>query len=231
MKTAAIFFLSFAFITGYTQNLRQAQHYNREWVVSGSWGQSQFISNAFKARSAFPTIEGRVGLAISKPFKQKVKFILSLNIGAKFKGDRMYPPGSTPPGTSIRLTSPFNELEEAVNSNNHYFLEVPVVLQYSLFRERISVRAGGSIRHFVANNGYQDSSGQINYGPDFFSNLDEFIIMSTVAVKIVKKICLTGSYYRGLTKIYGMSGIINQVQVESYFVRSGCWQIGIEYPF
>ncbi len=199
-------------------------------TLSAEAGQSTFAANTLKSQSKFPTTEVRLGLGVIKPLGKHFDLISGLNLGGKIKGERVYPPGSSPPGISFRLSPPFNELEETVNSRNHYFFEIPLLIQYSIFDKKIGFRVGGNYRNFLPNNGYEDSTGQYNFGPDFLSNKKEFGILSGISVRLGESLCLKGNFYFGVTRVYSeYYAQINSFEDFPFSLRNRFWQVGLEY--
>jgi hypothetical protein len=193
-------------------------------------GKSIFSANVLASQSRFPTNEFRLGSRILKPIAKNISLISGLSVGSKIKGTRVYPPGSTPAGVSTRLSAPFHELEETVNSNNHMFIEIPLMARWIIFKSRIGIVTGISFRQFWSNDGYYDSSGKINYGSDFFSNRQEAAIPAGVELKLSSHVSIITIYYFGLTKIYSAYySQLNQYTDFDYSVKNRGWQIGLEY--
>lgn len=215
----------------------QAQDYfgsNRKQKVSFSLfaigGKSTFSANVLASQSRFPTNEFRLGTHIIQPITKNVNLISGLLVGSKIKGARAYPPGSTAAGVSLRLSAPFHELEETVNSNNHTFIEIPLIAQWLHFRNRVGIVSGLSLRQFFSNDGYYDSSGKINYGSDFFSNRLEVSVPLGITLKLSNRTSLISMYYFGLTKIYSVYySQLDQFTDFTYSVKNSSWQIGLEY--
>ncbi len=206
--------------------------------ISAEGGSSFFVANKLKSASRFPTIEVRIGIGLIKNINNHVDLISGINVGSKIKGERKYPPGSTALGTSVRLGPPFNDLEETVNSRNHHFFEVPLLIQFNLFEKKVGLRTGGSYRNFFENSGYLDSSGQFNSGPDFLSNKSEFGILSGFFIHPYffsghySNINITGNFYFGASKINSLYySQINSLSNFSYTIRNQYWQVGLEYTF
>lgn len=200
------------------------------FTVLAMAGRSIFAANALASQSRFPTDEIRLGGTFIKPLYKNLDLISGFMVGSKLKGERVFPPGSTPPGVTFKISPPFSRLEEAVNSRNHYFYEVPLLLQVRLFKNRIGLRSGGNFRNFSGNSGYFDSSGLINYGPDFFSHRKEFGILTGLSLKLSERLLLNGIYFRGLTIFdAGFFSQLNSLTNFSYIIKNRFWQIGLEY--
>lgn len=231
MKVISVCVIQFHLISCcVAQTLIDSSTNKMELTISSGAGRSTFATNVLKSQSKFPTTEVRLGLGVIKPIGKHFELISYLNVGSKLKGDRVYPPGSSPPGVSFRLSPPFNELEETVNSRNHHFVEIPFLLQFSVLNSKIGFRVGGNYRHFFQNKGYLDSSGQYNEGPDFLSNKKEFGILGGVSFRIFDNLKLTTSYCFGITKVNAVHyAQLNNFTDFRYDVRNQFSLVALEY--
>lgn len=195
-------------------------------------GRSFFAANALESQSKFPTNEVRIQVNFHRQIAKSTNLIAGVGIGGKLKGTRVYPPGSTPFGVSLRLSAPLHDLEETVNSNNHYFIEMPLMAQQTLFRNRFSIGVGINLRHFFSSDGYYDSSGTIKYASDFLSNRQELGILVGFGVNLSKRVQLESRYFVGVTSIYSMFySQVNGLTDFKFDVKNRFFQIGLDYRF
>jgi hypothetical protein len=210
-----------------------------KFSFSAQAGKSKFDTNIADAYSGFPTIEVRLGLGALIRLNKYFDLISGVNIGNKIKGKRMFPPGSTP-GYFLRLPSPYNNLEESVNSQDHYFIEIPLLVQFNLPKPKIGFRIGANGRQFFETDGHLDSSGQYRQD-DFLSGRLEIGVLSGVSVdlgniskNLGSRIKLTGSYYVGVSNItggYWVGGFNGTGADVNFLVKNRFWQAGLEYYF
>lgn len=52
----------------------------------------------------------------------------------------------------VIIGPPFMELDEFASNRNHYFMEIPLILQYNLPHPKIGLSLGISYRFFFPNN-------------------------------------------------------------------------------
>ena len=233
MKVISVFIIQFHLMSYcVAQTLKDSSMSKIKLQLSAGVGQSIFATNTLRSQSKFPTTEVRLGLGVIKRIGEHFDLISYLNVGSKIKGDRVFPPGSSPPGVSFRLSPPFNELEETVNSRNHHFVEIPFLAQFSALNSRIGLRVGGNYRHFFQNKGYLDSGGQYNEGPDFLSNKKEFGVLGGVSIRIFDNLKLTTSYCFGLTKVNAIHyAQLNNFKDFRFDVRNQFSLAALEYIF
>jgi hypothetical protein len=197
------------------------------FTVQALGGRSFFAANDLASPSRFPTNEFRLGVGVIRPISKQFDLISGLNLGVKMKGERMYPPGSTPQGISRSLPPPIDNLEETVNSNNHEFIEIPLMARYYFLKNRLGVNAGFSFRNFFPSGGHYDSSGKIYHSGNFFSNRKEVSGISGLSLKVNSRFSLTGYYFFGLTNFF--SEYSGDPQNVIFRIKNQSWQAGLEY--
>jgi hypothetical protein len=241
MKTAIIITLqliTIGVVLAQSETRKSSSSSKLQFNFSAQAGKSKFDTNVADAYNGFPTVEVRLGLAGILRLNKHFDLISGVNIGNKIKGERMFPPGSTP-GNSLRLPPPYNNLEESVNSQDHYFVEVPLLFQFNLPNPKISFRAGPNYRQFFRTNGYLNSGGRYRHD-DMLSSKNEIGVLSGVSVglgsifkNLGSRIKLTGTYYVGVSNIYSayyVGGFNNSGDV-GFLVKNRFWQTGLEYYF
>ncbi len=224
MKAILIFVVQFLLISNCIAQTMDEPSVNKiKFTVAAGAGRSLF---ATKMLSQFPKTEPntevRFGMGMVKPIGKYFDLISGLNIGVKIKGDRAYSSSS-----SVKLISPFTYLEEAVNSRNHYFVEIPLLVQFSILKKKIGFRAGGNYRNFSPNKGYENSGG-----PDFLSNRKELGILTGVSIRLVDNLKLSASYCFGTTPVYAADvegGSFGGFLFDDYRVRNQFSQFTLEY--
>jgi hypothetical protein len=218
-----IFILQLGYFTGICQQENSPSQKLRATVV-GSMGVSYFSSRGSESQARYPTNDPKLGVRLNYLIFDRIELNTSLNFGCKIKGQRVYPPGTIVGGLPVRLPSPNNMLEEAVNSDNHFYIEVPLGLSVNIY-SKWQVGVGVSTRNFMGNNG-----NEFTTGGDFFSNRFDWGPLGTITYSISKSVRLMSTYYFGITRIYSVAGEINGAPV-NFDVRNRAFHIGLEIFF
>ena len=75
------------------------------------------------------------------------------------------------PGQAYTVGPPFLKLDEVASNRNHYFVEVPLLLQFNLPHLELGLRAGVNYRSFLANTKAVDFlTGRFTYPQSIFSH-------------------------------------------------------------
>lgn len=182
------------------------------WSGVFSVGRSTFESN-IPAPSKFPAVEFRVGMGLSKPLNKLLDMKSRLNIGVKWKRDSYINQGQ------VSGISPlFMGLDRLASNRNHYFIDIPLLLQFNFPHPALGVNMGINYRFFLPN----------NHAVDALTNRGEIGLMAGTTYRIGKWMGVGLDYTIGLTKIYQTSGTIDSSQV-SLDVFNHFGQIRLEY--
>ncbi|HPH45579.1 MAG TPA: hypothetical protein PLJ60_11145 [Chryseolinea sp.] len=187
---------------------------NNKIIYTGffSVGRSTFKSS-LSAPSAFPTLELRMGAGISKSLGEIIELRSRLAFGVKFKREAY-----NKPGQSYVIGPPFMELDEVSSSRNHYFLEIPLVIQFNLPHPKLGFNIGANYRFFLPNNS----------DVDFLTNRSDLGIITGLTYRGFGRLEIGMDYYFGITKLYSSAGTIDTTEFELN-TRNQFAQIRIEY--
>ncbi len=125
-----------------------AQQPNKLPIIAyASVGQSLFKCDPSGPEpSKFPTMDIRVGAGTSYRFSDYFEARTRFVFGLKRKRESV-----NTPGQPVVIGSPYFSLDETA-VNDHYFWEVPLLLQVDLPHPQIGFRVGPSFRSFFPNN-------------------------------------------------------------------------------
>lgn len=194
--------------------------------VMQQFGVSYFHSNTLQSQSKFVKTDVRLVIRSHHMLASWLELTGGVGVGVKMKGSRRYPPGSTSGGLPLRLVTPLNELEEAVNSTDHFYLEVPLMAFATIYKG-IRTGIGVSGRQFFPNKGNEFTYG---YG-DFFSFRKEWGVNMELQFRLSRQLRVTGSAYAAMSRIYSITGYIDGSQID-YKAWNRSVHIGVEYfPF
>ena len=110
---------------------------------------STFNVTGFHSSPDYPSLELRLGLGILKPIAKHFDFKSGVYLGLKMKRQSYYF------GLSKQYTfEPWvlPALDEAASSRNHFFVDVPAVLQFNPRNTRIGLKGGFNFRCWAPNN-------------------------------------------------------------------------------
>lgn len=194
-------------------NLDKRVHYS----VFAGVGRSTFVSDP-AAPSKFPTLEVRLGAGLIKPIGNNIELRSRLAFGVKFKREPF-----NEPGQPYVIGPPFMGLDELASNRNHYFFEIPLMVQFNLPHPKLGFSLGGNYRHFLPH----------NESVDFLTNRREIGIILGASYRLNNRLDVGLDYYFGLSKIYSSSGLIDnqeftldaynqfgQIRFEYYLTRN-----------
>lgn len=150
------------------------------------------IETNLSSPTNFPAMEIKIGAGISKPLNESLVLSSRLVFGSKFKRKS---------DMSARHDGRFTTLDEHASEQNHYFIEVPLLLQYNFSPIGLGLRAGGNFKQYLSSN----STNR----PDMISRKSEFGIIGGAVYRLSEKINMGIEYHAGLTKIYKGGGTID----------------------
>ena len=209
-KITTLIFIVFA---TYQSNAQELNKDNRlQFSVFSGVARATFASNP-SAPSKFPALELRLGAGIIKPVSKSIEIRTRLTFGTKFKRDAF-----NKPGQPYLIGPPYLGLDELASNRNHYFVEIPVVVQFNLPHPKIGFSLGVNYRFFLPHNSSVDD----------LTNRRELGLISGITYRLNKKIDMGLDYCAGLTKIYSPSGSIDS-QSFSANARNQFAQLRIDY--
>lgn len=141
------------------------------------------------APTKFPAFEARLGVGLSKSLNKNFELRSRIVLGNRFKRK---------PEINTATIGKYMIIEESVNNRNHYFFEVPLLLQLNFPQAKLGLRAGGNYRQYF-------SSKTV----DMFSGQSEFGIITGAYYQVTDKINVGMDYYFGLTNIFKSGGNFN----------------------
>lgn len=150
------------------------------------------IETNISAPTKFPALEIKIGVGISKPLNESLALSSRLAFGSRLKRKS---------DMSARHDGRFTILDEHASERNHYFIEIPLLLQYHFSRAGLGLRAGGNFKQYLSSN----STNR----PDMISGKSEFGIIGGAAYSLTDRINIGIEYHAGLTKIYKGGGTID----------------------
>lgn len=199
-----------AVVRGYCQD--NGENDKRFYFTSFlSIGRSTFHTK-LDAPSAFPTVEVRVGVGVVKKLNENFDVRTRLTFGSKFKREGFNNSGV------VTVGPPFMELDELSSNRNHYFYEIPLILQATLRHPQIGFRAGINFRHFLPNNKAVDPlTGRGDLG-----------LLAGSSYRLTEKISIGIDYCMGLTNIVSSGGSVDSWDY-SLKVRNNFAQMSVEF--
>lgn len=177
-------------------------------------GSSQFKTNP-SAPSKFQSLELRLGPAISIPLGSSFQIYSRFLLGAKLKREAY-----NVDGQAYVIGPPYLGLDEVASSRNHYFFEIPLILQFNLQSPKLSFYAGGNYRFWMPNNS----------DVDFLTNRGDFGVLMGISYPIADKWRVGAEYLFGITKVYSYTGTVDGTDV-SATASNNTFQFVIQYRF
>ncbi len=217
MQLRLYIFYAFLACHGISISSLSAQHVNRKitYAAFGAIGRSTFHSS-IDGPSKFPTAELRLGPVATLPLSSKFYISSKLLFGVKMKRERMYIPGQ--PTT---LYGPFIDNDRMAGSN-HFFLELPLLVEYRLNYPRLIFGLGVNYRKFFSSNGGDGGSF------DPLSNKNEIGALGKLGLMIKKRWVISIEHFLPFNKLYTVAGWYDNTEyrmsVENRYV-----QIGVAY--
>lgn len=188
--------IAFIFISHFCSAQNQDNDRKIKITAFTSVGQSTFYSNP-SAPSKFPTLELRFGAGIIKPLTKNIQLKSRLTFGVKFKREAFNS------SNLVIVGPPFMELDEVASNRNHYFMEIPLILQFNLPHPKIGLSLGFNYRFFFP----------YNESVDFLTNKREIGILPGISYHFSPRFEVGFDYFFGLTEVYNASGTIDNQEV------------------
>jgi hypothetical protein len=185
----------------YCKGQNQDDHHKIKFMAFASTGRSTFYSNP-SASSKFPTFELRFGGGVIKQLTKTIELKSRLTFGVKFKRDAFNS------SNLVIVGPPFMELDDVASNRNHYFMEIPLIVQFNIPHPKIGLSVGLNYRFFLPN----------NESVDFLTNRREIGILPGISYRVSPKFEIGIDYFFGLTEMYNAAGTIDnqEVNIETY---------------
>jgi len=199
-------------INVFSQTTEISKNINRT-IIRGftSVGQSTFRTN-ISSPTKFPTTEIRFGIGASIKLTSIIDLSSRFTFGVKVKREAFNN------NQYVTVGPPFMELDYVASYRNHYFIEIPLLVNANLPGEKIGIQTGLNYRFFVPNND----------AVDFLTNRGEMGLITGAYYNITDKLRIGGNYTFGLTKIYSAGGTIDSQEFD-LTVKNQFYQLTIEY--
>lgn len=134
----------------------------------------------------FSAGEFRLGIGLGRSISESFELRSRFTVGGRLKRDS---------GPYALSDSRFNTIDENTSNRNHYFIELPLLLQFNLANPRLGFRAGGNYRQYLPTKPI-----------DAYSSQSEFGIITGAYYRLNDRIKLGFDYYFGLTKMFNGGG-------------------------
>lgn len=215
MNRLLIFILILCYISSAAQHeVKGNKTKFKSYALYTAMGWSQ-VNSSPSAPTDFPSFEFRLGPSVSIPVSSKFEISSRFLFGAKLKREAY-----NVDGQAYVITPPYLELDEVASSRNHYFFEIPLILQFNLQSPELSFYAGGNYRFWMPNNS----------DVDFLTNRGDFGVLMGISYPIADKWRVGAEYLFGITKVYSYNGTIDGTEV-SATASNNTFQFFIQYRF
>jgi hypothetical protein len=184
-------------------------------VFAGA-GRSVFQSS-IEGPTKFPTPEFRLGGSVGIPLNKHFELISRLDFGIKVKRE-----SPNQPRQFVQFAGLFMDQEE-MTSRNHYFFEIPLMIQYRLAKPKLNLGAGLNYRSFFYVNSPDD---RLRFDP--LSGKKEFGAIGRISYRVNTKITLGLEQYFAINVLYGVAGVYDTEEYEMT-VRNRFTQFTVEY--
>lgn len=203
--TTALIFLFFC-LKGKTQSLPD-DHLGKNIRMNLFAGISRatFESNP-SAPSKFPTAEFRLGVGINKPISKVIELRSRLTIGTRLKRE------------SIGQLVVYSRLDEVASNRNHYFYEMPVLIQFNLPHPKLGLNIGINYRFFFPNN------EQV----DLLTGRGEIGIITGITFLHFSKFDLGIDYYMGITEVFSAT-YVGPTSIDRFSATNNFMTLRVEY--
>lgn len=179
---------------------------------------STFDVNGRPSSPNYASFELRFGAGVVKPIGEHVELRSGLNLGVKGKRKSYF---FGPSGQFTYEPWVLPHLDEAASTRNHFFVEIPLTLQFNPAMTGIGIRCGPNYRFWAPNNS----------SVDVLTAKHEIGVLGGISYKVIKDISIGLEYYYGLSSISGGSYISSNSQLNEFNVRNQFAQLTIEQTF
>ncbi len=193
------------------------------FTAIAGFGQSTFAFN-IPSPSKFTTPEFRLGLGIIKPLSKFFEVKSGISFGVKMTREPYTK--QTAQGFLVVVTSPafmpgFMNADELASKRNHYFLEIPLLLQVHFNHQKVGLRSGINSRFWQPNNS----------DVDLLTARPELGILVGAYYELNSKLNIGLDYYYGLTKMDKSEYMINSDPPFTLIMYNRFLQMNLEYKF
>ncbi len=161
-------------------------------------GRSQFNSSP-RAQSTFPSLEFRGGPTINIPLNSSFAISSGFIFGGRIKREAF-----NKSGQGYTIYPPYLDLDAVASSRNHYFFEIPLMLQFNVPHPKLSLSLGGNLRFFMPNND----------NVDFLTNRSEFGFLAGISYPLGDRWKIGGEYFAAITNIYTSGGTVDGINFD-----------------
>jgi len=212
---------AFAFIAfgGIAQEVPITSIKKIKFSASAGIARSTFDFNV-PSPSKFAAPEFRLGLRVTKPISKVFEVKSGLSFGVKVKREAYNKTDSA--GSFVVVTPPmFMNTDELASKRNHYFLEIPLLLQIHFDHPALGFRTGLNTRFWQPNNS----------DVDLLTARPELGAMAGAFFRINRKVDVGVDYYYGITKIDYSSYAIDSSPPSDFIMRNRFLQLTVDYTF
>ena len=212
MKIYLCSFLTLLSIISLAQKQEDSSRTISRFSIISTFGSSSFIISL--PATDFASLEARLGAGYTTYLSRKLDMIISTQLGVKFKRES-YLNGQFYSQPGIPLFS----VNETASNRNHWFVELPVLLQYNFRHPRLSIRGGMSLKSWFPNND----------DVDMLTATQEVGGVCGIQYRTKRKINFGVEYYESITKILSGSMSYNNGNVFDYEIRNRSLYCNLTY--
>lgn len=186
-------------------------------TAATGFGQSTFAFN-IHSPSKFVTPEFRLSLGVIKPISNFFDLKSGISFGVKMKREAY---NTQRAQGLIVMGPPFMETDLLASKRNHYFLEIPLLLQVHFNHPKLGLRSGLNSRFWQPNNS----------DVDLLTARPELGILVGAYYELNSKLNIGLDYYYGLTKMNNSIYVIDSSQPFTFIMYNRFLQMNLEYKF
>lgn len=207
-------FLLILSINSLAQKQDDTSKFTSRFSIISTLGSSSFIISL--PATDFASVEAKIGAGYSIPLAKNLELVISSLVGVKFKRES-YLNGQFYSQPGIPLFS----VNETASGRNHWFIEVPILLQYNLRHPRLSFRSGMSFKSWFPNNSDVDMLTATQEAGGVFG----------IQYRTKNKIAFGIEYYESITAIHSGSMSDPNGSVFNYDIRNRSAYCNLMYRF
>lgn len=144
------------------------------------------VKTNLSAPSKFPALEFRLGTGLSKSISNNFELRSRFTLGGRLKRDS---------NLDEIYGGKFSMIEENTANRNHYFMEIPLLLQFNIAKPGLGFRVGANFRQYFPAKPADAYSGQSEFG-----------IITGAYYRLNDKMNIGFDYNFGLTKMFDGGG-------------------------
>lgn len=205
------------FYCAIAQELSDIPHNKLRFTATAGFGQSTFDFN-IPAPSKFTTAEFRLGLGIIKPISKFFELKSGISFGVKMKREAY---NTQRAQGLIVMGPPFMDADLLASKRNHYFLEIPLLLQIHFNHPKLGLRSGINSRFWQPNNS----------DADLLTARPELGILVGTYYMLSSKLNIGLDYYYGVTKMDKSLYVIDSAPPFTFIMYNRSLQMTLDYRF